>query len=109
MIATAARVLWQIRRDPRTIVLLLGVPVGLLTLLRYVFDSELSVFKKVGAPMCGLFPFILMFLVTSITMLRERTTIPRTTPILRTILWPARSLVVATSMQHVLSVRNPAL
>jgi ABC-2 type transport system permease protein len=73
VIATATRVLWQIRRDPRTIVLLLGVPVGLLTLLRYVFDSELSVFKKVGAPMCGLFPFILMFLVTSIAMLRERT------------------------------------
>ena len=33
MTATAWRVLWQIRRDPRTIALLLGVPVGLLTLL----------------------------------------------------------------------------
>jgi ABC-2 type transport system permease protein len=73
MIATARRVLWQIRRDRRTIALLLGVPVGLLTLLRYVFDSRLAVFQDVGAPMCGLFPFILMFLVTSIAMLRERT------------------------------------
>ena len=73
MIATARRVLWQIRRDRRTIALLLGVPVGLLTLLRYVFDSRLFIFQDVGAPMCGLFPFILMFLVTSIAMLRERT------------------------------------
>jgi ABC-2 type transport system permease protein len=71
--ATARRVLWQIRRDPRTIALLLGVPVALLVLLRYVFDSRPSTFKQVGAPMCGLFPFILMFLVTSIAMLRERT------------------------------------
>lgn len=72
MIATARRVLWQIRRDPRTIALLLGVPVGLLTLLRYVFESRPLTFKQVGAPMCGLFPFTLMFLVTSIAMLRER-------------------------------------
>ncbi len=73
MIATARRVLWQIRRDPRTVALLLGVPVGLLVLLRYVFASRLSTFKQIGAPMSGLFPFILMFLVTSIAMLRERT------------------------------------
>ena len=73
MIATAQRVLWQIRRDHRTVVLLLGVPVGLLTLLRYVFESQLSTFRQVGAPMSGLFPFILMFLVTAIAMLRERT------------------------------------
>jgi ABC-2 type transport system permease protein len=73
VIATAERVLWQIRRDPRTIALLLGVPVGLLVLLRYVFDSQISTFKTIGAPMCGLFPFILMFLITSIAMLRERT------------------------------------
>ncbi len=73
MIATARRVLWQIRRDPRTIALLILVPVGLLTLLRFVFDSRLAVFQHIGAPMCGLFPFILMFLITSIAMLRERT------------------------------------
>jgi ABC-2 type transport system permease protein len=73
VIATARRVLWQIRHDPRTIALLVGVPVGLLTLLRYVFDSHVTTFKQVGAPMCGLFPFTLMFIVTSIAMLRERT------------------------------------
>ena len=46
----------------------------LVTLLRYVFDGAAGVFDRVGGPMLGLFPFITMFLVTSITMLRERTT-----------------------------------
>jgi ABC-2 type transport system permease protein len=73
-LAIAHRVLWQIRRDPRTIALLLVVPVALLVLLRYVFDGEPQVFQEIGAPMCGLFPFIIMFLLTSIAMLRERTT-----------------------------------
>jgi ABC-2 type transport system permease protein len=73
-LATAQRVLWQIRHDPRTIALLLAVPAVLLALLRYVFDGQPQVFQSIGAPLCGLFPFIVMFLVTSITMLRERTT-----------------------------------
>jgi ABC-2 type transport system permease protein len=53
---------------------MLVVPCLLLVLLRYIFDSHSVVFQQVGAPMCGLFPFIVMFLITSITMLRERTT-----------------------------------
>jgi ABC-2 type transport system permease protein len=73
-LATARRVLWQIRHDPRTVALLLAVPAGLLVLLRYVFDGRPLVFQANGAPLCGLFPFIAMFLVTSIAMLRERTT-----------------------------------
>ena len=72
-VATARRVLWQIRRDHRTLALLLIVPTGLLVLLRYVFDGRPDVFQSIGAPLCGLFPFIVMFLVTSIAMLRERT------------------------------------
>ena len=73
-LATARRVLWQIRHDPRTIALLLAVPALLLVLLRYVLDGRAAVFQSIGAPLCGLFPFIVMFVVTSITMLRERTT-----------------------------------
>jgi ABC-2 type transport system permease protein len=71
--AVARRVLWQVRRDPRTVALLLVVPVALLVLLRYVFDGQPATFQSIGAPMCGLFPFIIMFLITSIAMLRERT------------------------------------
>ena len=72
--ATAKRVLRQLRRDPRTIALLLVVPSVLLTLLKYAFDQSPESFQRVGGPLVGLFPFITMFLVTSITMLRERTT-----------------------------------
>jgi ABC-2 type transport system permease protein len=73
-IATCSRVLAQLRSDPRTIVLLLVVPPVLLTLLKYAFDQSPEAFQRVGGPLVGLFPFITMFLVTSITMLRERTT-----------------------------------
>ena len=70
---TAIRVLTQLRRDPRTVALLLLVPAVLVTLIRYVFDGQPETFDRLGAPLIGLFPFITMFLVTSITMLRERT------------------------------------
>lgn len=71
--ATALRVLTQLRRDPRTVALLLLVPALLVTLLRFVFDGQQEAFDRLGGPLIGLFPFITMFLVTSITMLRERT------------------------------------
>ena len=73
-LATAARVLLQLRRDPRTIALLLAVPCLLEVLLRYVLDGEPAAFQRIGSPLLGIFPFISMFLVTAITMLRERTT-----------------------------------
>jgi ABC-2 type transport system permease protein len=73
-LATAWRVLTQLRRDPRTVVLLIVVPPLLLLLLRYVFEGREQIFDRVGATLIGLFPFITMFLITSITMLRERTT-----------------------------------
>jgi len=71
--AVAARVLAQLRRDPRTLALVLGVPCLLETLLKELFAGRPEVFQHVGAPLLGLFPFVTMFLVTSITMLRERT------------------------------------
>jgi ABC-2 type transport system permease protein len=70
--AVAARVLTQLRRDPRTLALVIGVPCLLETLLKELFAGRSSVFQHVGAPLLGLFPFVTMFLVTSITMLRER-------------------------------------
>jgi ABC-2 type transport system permease protein len=69
----ARRVLEQLRRDPRTIVLILGVPCLLELLLQQLFGRDSRIFQEVGTPLLGLFPFITMFLVTSITMLRERT------------------------------------
>jgi ABC-2 type transport system permease protein len=43
-------------------------------LLKYAFEDNPRVFERIGGPLLGLFPFIAMFVVTSITMLRERTT-----------------------------------
>jgi ABC-2 type transport system permease protein len=66
-------VLEQLRRDPRTVALILAVPCVLELLLQQLFGRDSPVFQHIGAPLLGLFPFIAMFLVTSITMLRERT------------------------------------
>ncbi|MEV6554014.1 ABC transporter permease [Streptomyces sp. NPDC051597] len=72
-LATTARVLRQLRHDPRTIALLVLVPVAMVTLLRYVFDASPRTFDDIGASLLGIFPLITMFLVTSIATLRERT------------------------------------
>ncbi len=72
--ATAERVLRQLRRDPRTVALVFGVPPLLLTLFKYVFSGQEATFDRIGGPLVGIFPFVSMFVVTSIAMLRERTT-----------------------------------
>jgi ABC-2 type transport system permease protein len=71
--AVVVRVLSQLRRDPRTIALVLAVPCVLMTLVKFMFEHQVGTFERVGPPMLGLFPLIIMFLITSITMLRERT------------------------------------
>ena len=72
-LATAQRVLEQLRRDRRTLALIAVVPPALLTLLRYILDAERPAFERVAVPLVGMFPLIIMFLITSIAMLRERT------------------------------------
>lgn len=71
-LATAARVLRQLRHDHRTVALLLVVPVFLMALVSWIFPAP--VFDRIGLAMLGVFPFITMFLVTSIATLRERQT-----------------------------------
>jgi ABC transporter DrrB family efflux protein len=73
-LATAERVLHQLRRDPRTLALLIFVPVLLLALLKWEFSANPATFQRIGVPLLGVFPLISLFIVTSITMLRERTT-----------------------------------
>lgn len=70
--ATTRRILAQLRHDHRTVGLLIGVPSLLMILLRYVFDNPL-VFDRLGPVLLGVFPFIVMFIVTSVGTLRERT------------------------------------
>lgn len=71
ILATAQRVLKQLSHDRRTVALLFVVPPLLITLLKFVFDRTL-VFERLAPQLLGIFPMILMFLVTSIATLRER-------------------------------------
>jgi len=72
-LATTERVLRQLRRDRRTLALVFLVAPLLLALLKAMFDGEPAVFDRIGAPLIGTFPLIMMFVITSIAMLRERT------------------------------------
>ena len=71
--AVAARVLTQLRRDHRTLAMLLLLPCLLISLLWWMFDeASPEVFDRLGPGLLAMFPFIVMFLVTSVTTLRER-------------------------------------
>jgi ABC-2 type transport system permease protein len=73
LVAVAQRVLTQLRRDHRTAAMLLVLPCVLMTLLWWMFqDIPGGLFDRFGPALLALFPFIVMFLVTSVTTLRER-------------------------------------
>ena len=71
-LATAGRVLRQLSHDPRSIALMLVAPSLLVGLFAWLFVDQDGVFDRYGGPILALFPFIVMFLITSITTLRER-------------------------------------
>ena len=72
-LAVAARVLTQVRRDHRTLVMLVLLPSLLMVLLWWMFrDTPVSPFDAIGPALLAIFPFVVMFLVTSVTTLRER-------------------------------------
>lgn len=72
-LAVASRVLTQLRRDHRTLAMLLVLPTLLMSLLWWIYkDSPGVVFDSIGPSLLALFPFFIMFLVTSVTTLRER-------------------------------------
>lgn len=73
-LATARRILRQLSHDPRTLGLIFLVPCVLLGLLRWLYTDSLAVFNMIAPALLGIFPFIIMFIITSITTLRERTT-----------------------------------
>lgn len=74
-LASTIRIANQLKADKRTIMLILVVPAVLLTLLYYIFkDVPASPFDRIGPTMLAILPLIMMFLITSVAMLRERTT-----------------------------------
>jgi ABC-2 type transport system permease protein len=70
--STIRRILLQLRHDHRTIGIMLVVPSLLLALLAALFDAQPAFFDRVGIIMLGIIPTLMMFLITSIVMLRER-------------------------------------
>src|SRR5690242_21641143 len=72
-LAVTGRVLTQLRRDHRTLAMMLVLPCVLMTLLWWMFqDLPGDTFDRLGPGLLAIFPFIVMFLVTSVTTLRER-------------------------------------
>lgn len=71
--ATTWRIILQLLHDPRTILLMIAAPTLLISLLYWVFSKNTPLFDSFAPALLGVFPFITMFLVTSITTLRERT------------------------------------
>jgi len=72
--ATAARVLTQIRHDRRTIAIMLAAPCLILGIVAWMFaDAPYPVIDQYGPMLLGIFPAVIMFLVTSVATLRERT------------------------------------
>ena len=70
-LVTAGRVLAQLRGDHRTVALMLVVPCVLNGLVAWIFDGT-PVFDRIGPALVGVFPMVVMFIVTSIATLRER-------------------------------------
>ncbi|GAA2607015.1 ABC transporter permease [Actinomadura fulvescens] len=70
-LATMRRILAQLKHDHRTIGMIVGVPTLLMILLRYVFDAP-ALFDRIGPLLLGVFPLVIMFVVTSVATLRER-------------------------------------
>src|SRR4051812_48409496 len=115
-LSTTARVLRQLRHDRRTIAMMLLLPSLLLGLLYLIWKDVPSLpgrpnpFDAVGLTMIAIFPFVVMFLVTSIAMLRERTsgTLERllTTPLgrLDLLLGYGAAFGLAAALQAVITV-----
>jgi ABC-2 type transport system permease protein len=72
--AVAARVVAQLRRDHRTVAMLIVLPALLVSLMWWMFHDTPNTFDRVGGPLLAVFPAIIMFIVTSVATLRERST-----------------------------------
>ncbi|MDO8335868.1 MAG: ABC transporter permease [Candidatus Saccharibacteria bacterium] len=72
--STAKRILQQLSHDHRTLGLIFVVPCLLMGLLSWLYVDNAQQFKAIAPPLIAIFPMIIMFLITSIATLRERTT-----------------------------------
>jgi len=76
--ASTTRILRQLRTDRRTVAMILFVPSLIMVLLYFLYQNvptpagQVPLFDRIAITMLGIIPFIVMFLVTSIAMQRER-------------------------------------
>lgn len=70
-LATSTRVLQQFARDHRSVALMLVAPSLLVGLFAWLYTNT-GAFNEVGLVLLALFPLVVMFLITSVTTLRER-------------------------------------
>ncbi|WP_159791764.1 ABC transporter permease [Puerhibacterium puerhi] len=68
---TARRVLGQLRHDHRTVALILVLPCLIVGIIAWMFEGT-TVLDRFGPVAVGFFPLFVMFLVTSVTTQRER-------------------------------------
>lgn len=71
--ATVGRILRQILHDRRTLAIVLIIPVVIITLVHFLFEGAEPFVSKLEADMLVIFPIIVMFLLTAIATVRERT------------------------------------
>ena len=77
-LATTARILRQLAADHRSVAMILLVPSLIITLMYFMFQNAPhrpgtpSPFNTACLILLGVFPLVVMFLITSITMQRER-------------------------------------
>ena len=72
--ATTRRIIQQLLHDKRTIAIMFVAPILLISLLWWMFSDNETMFDSFGPALIGIFPFTVMFLIASITTLRERVT-----------------------------------
>jgi ABC-2 type transport system permease protein len=76
--ATTVRILRQLAGDRRTVAMIMLVPILVITLMYFMFENAPhrpgtpSPFNNACLILLGLFPLFMMFIITSITMQRER-------------------------------------
>jgi ABC-2 type transport system permease protein len=77
-LATTGRIMRQIAADRRSVAMIVVVPSAIITLMYFMFQDvphrpgTPSPFDNACLILLGIFPLIVMFLITSITMQRER-------------------------------------
>lgn len=71
-LATTKRIVQQLSHDHRSIALIFLAPILLMSLLYWLFSDQKYIFNTIAPALLGIFPFVIMFLITSITTLRER-------------------------------------